>query len=350
MKRFNLFGPLAFAATSVSAAPASDNGSSAGPVSGLEHAESCQAQLRAWSSSKESYGSEYGTYSTSIFSSAITGFSREGYQTPTATSLITLCDGHARVVGQWTTHDGSSVPDTLAWTNTNKVFIPAPYSTPPPCTISPAECKLLYNSWTSHWNSITSANPDYTEGLLSPPCETSEAPQPSYSTNAAGEKCNNCLIAGRQIRLLYWPVTTIAGSGDLCGSKAETFTGTSTGPPRSIVTEGVTITSPTVGVSIGGLSRVDGCGTTVDHTIIPVMPDKVSSVNGARALFTHKPFNFADLNYHCMDAPDEEFVTTGTRTDCYREVPASAYFFGLANAAGANWDAPGAFANRTIWP
>lgn len=350
MRRFHNLVPLALAFNTVLGTPTGDNnGSSPTTGSGLEYAESCQARLFAWKSSKTSYGSKYGHHSTSLYSSEMTGVSYNN-KPPTATSLITLCDGHPRVVGQWTTHNNSGTPYTTAWTNTNPVFITAPYPTPKPCSISPDDCKLLYSSWTSHWNSITSASPNYEEGLLSPPCESPEPPLPSYSTNAEGGQCDNCLIAGAKIRLMYWPVTTVAGSGDLCSEKAETVTGSATGPPRSIVTEGITITSPTVGVSIGGLSRVDGCGTTVDHTIIPVMPGDVSSVNGARALFTHKPFNFADLNYKCLGAPDDDFVTTGTRTDCYQEVPASAYFFGLANAGGANWYDPHAFTNKTIWP
>lgn len=317
--------------------------------SGLAYAESCQSQLFAWSSSQISFGSAYGHVSTSIFSSEMSVVSYEP-ESPTATSLITLCDGHARVVGQWTTHNASSATYNYQWTNSNPVTIPAPYPTPQPCSISPGDCKLLWSSWTSHWNSITLNTPDYTEGLASPPCNTSTAPEPSYSTNADGKQCNNCLIAGNEIRLLYWPVTTVAGSGDLCSKSAETFTAAQTGPPRSLVTEGITITSPTIAISIGGLSRVDDCGTTVPHTIIPVLPEDVTSVEGARALFTHKPFNFADLNYKCLDAPNSDFISTGTRTDCYREVPASAYFLGFQNAAGANWLDPNAFANRTIWP
>ena len=351
MQRF-LFGIL-FVAGRAWGAPADKNGSSQDNTpatgSGLEYAESCQARLFAWRKSSTSFGSEYGHTSTSIFSSEMSVVSHEP-ETPTVTSMITLCDGHPRVVGQWTTHNGSSTTYNYQWTNSNPTFIMAPYPTPKPCSISPDDCSLLYSSWTSHWNSLTKASPDYSEGLLDPPCTTHERPEPSYSTNAQGKQCDNCQIAGHQIRLLYWPVTTYDGSGDLCGKTAETVTADPTGPPRTIVTEGITITSPTVGISIADLSRVDDCGTTVKSTIIPVLPEAVSSVEGARALFTHRPFNFADLNYKCLDDPDKDFVTTGTRTDCYREVPASAYFFGHANAAGVDWAMPGAFDNRTIWP
>ena len=122
------------------------------------------------------------------------------------------------------------------------------------------------------------------------------------------------------------------------------------GPNQSII-EGLTITRPSVDISVGGFSRVDKCGTTVAHTIIPVAPKDVSSVNGARALFTHKPFNFADLNYKCLSEPDAIYaITRADQNDCYQEVPASAYFFGYANAAGVDWCMPNAFANSTIWP
>ena len=313
---------------------------------GHAYAESCQAALRSWSSSSSSYGRENGQTSTSYFSSSMTMHSIITGSTK-VTSLITLCDGHPRVVGQITTGSEETSFYETTWTNTNPTFVFASYPTPAPCSISPEDCEWLYSSWTSHYYTMTKGL--HFGGLLEPPCTTKTSSY-SYSTDSKGHVCDNCQVIGSKIRLLYWPVTTNVGSGNLCSNPAETLSAKPTGNgPNTFVTEGITITSPTVAVSIGGLSRVDQCGTTVQNTIIPVLPEDVSSVEGARALFTHRPFNFANLNYRCMSDSDAIYVTTSGRDDCYQEVPASAYFHGYANAAGAEWWSPQAFANSTIW-
>jgi hypothetical protein len=314
--------------------------------SGYAFAESCQADLWSWSTASSSYGREHGHRSTSYYTSSMTGTSIIPGSTK-VTSLVTLCDGHARVVGQVSYGSSESSRYETTWTNTNPTFVFASYPTPKPCSISPGDCKLLYSSWTSRYNTMTKN--DHSEGLLDPPC-TTPVSSLSYSTEN-GHVCDNCQLIGSKIRLLYWPVITKAGSGNLCNKTAETISATPTGDgPNTFATLGITLTSPTVAVSIGGLSRVDQCGTTVANTIIPVLPQDVSSVEGARALFTHMPFNFANLNYKCLSDLDTIYFATSNRTDCYQEVPASAYFYGEANAAGEEWWSPKIFANSTIWP
>ena len=313
---------------------------------GYAFAESCQAELWRWSSASSSYGREYGHRSTSYYTSSMTGKSIIPGSTK-VTSLVTLCDGHPRVVGQVSYGPSETRKYETTWTNTNPTFVFASYTTPAPCSLGSDDCKLLYSSWTSHYNAMTKG--PHFNGLLDPPC-TSAVSNFSYSTEN-GHVCDNCQLIGSKIRLLYWPVTTNAGSGNLCNKAAETISATPTADrPNTFATLGITLTSPTVAVSIGGLSRVDQCGTTVAITIIPVLPEDVSSVEGARALFTHRPFNFANLNYKCLSDPDVIYFATSDRTDCYQEVPASAYFYGLANAAGLGWWSPKVFANSTIWP
>lgn len=81
------------------------------------------------------------------------------------------------------------------------------------------------------------------------------------------------------------------------------------------------------------MSRVDGCGTTINHTIIPVRPEEVTSVRGFRALFSHHRFNFADLDYYCMDTnTTNATIADGLGDSCYQQVPADVYFGGLNNA------------------
>ena len=78
---------------------------------------------------------------------------------------------------------------------------------------------------------------------------------------------------------------------------------------------------------------MDGCGVTINHTIIPVHPDQVSTVRGYRALFSHHRFNFADLNYWCEDTnTTNATIAEGQGDSCYQQVPAAAYFGGLNNA------------------
>lgn len=165
-----------------------------------------------------------------------------------------------------------------------------------------------------------------------PLCTVTPSSSISYSSNSRGQTCDNCLIAASTARVMFWPVTTASG-GNLCNNTASTITASPTGPPNSFVTEGITITSPTVAVSLGFMSRVDGCGTTINHTIIPVHPDQVSSVRGYRALFSHHRFNFADLNYWCGDTnTTNSTIADGQGDSCYQQVPAAAYFGGLNNA------------------
>lgn len=344
---FALVDGAALNANNVSTTLTASQSSQSSNGSGLAYAESCQAKLFAWSKASSNYGSEHGHNSTSLYSSHLTVKSVVS-ATSRASSIIRLCDGYPRVVGRVSSSNGSTITSDYTWTNTNPTFVPASYPTPAPCSINAQDCESLWSSMSAHYD--PKATGSHGNVFQNPPCTTRSANQ-SYSTNSHGGNCDNCQVIGSQIRLLYWPVITKPGSGNLCNKTAETVTAAPTGDgPNVFVTDGITITSPSVAVSIGGVSRVDGCGPTIANTIIPVPPEAVSSVRGARALFTHEPFNFADLNYKCLSDPDKVYVTTANRDDCYQEVPASAYFYGYQNAAGVDWYNANAFANSTIWP
>jgi len=297
---------------------------------GQEYASSCASALETWSSSSFDWQWKNAQITTSTFSSGFT----EELQLPgttKVTSLLTLCDGHPRVVGYTSVSTPGLSTSTVAWTNTITETNPNfAYPTPPPCSIQPDDCKTLsssYNVWLSSqlkkYGMATGAGPL---------CTVTPSSSYSYSTNTRGQTCDNCLIAASTARVMFWPVTTASG-GNLCNNTASTITASPTGPPNSFVTEGITITSPTVAVSLGFMSRVDGCGTTINHTIIPVHPDQVSSVRGYRALFSHHRFNFADLNYWCGDTnTTNATIAEGQGDSCYQQVPAAAYFGGLNNA------------------
>ncbi|KAK6437241.1 hypothetical protein LTR95_006571 [Oleoguttula sp. CCFEE 5521] len=303
----------------------------AAPVStgtGLAYASSCDSALSVWTSNSVSWRWASGQRETSTLASAIT-YDLEAPGTTRVTSVITLCDGYPRVVGRTTAKAGHTYTKTDSWTNTITATLqPEATYLPPPCSIQPDDCAALSSAWDS---SLSAA------GFLDsgpPMCTVTPTTSISYSTGSAGRTCDNCMIVASTARLLYWPVTTVEGSGDLCNKSASTITPAPvTTAPNSFVTNGMTITSPSVAISFGHMSRVDGCGGTINATIVPVNPSEVTSVRGFRALFQHYRFNFADLNYHCFSTNSTNYtIADGGGDDCYQQVPAAAYFGGLNNA------------------
>jgi hypothetical protein len=316
---------------------------------GQEYASSCASALSTWSSSSFSWQWANAIVTTSTFSSGFTE-TLEKPGTTKVTSLVTLCDGHPRVVGYTSVSTAGDSTSTVTWTNTITQSLPNyAYPTPPPCSIQPSDCKTLsrsYESWLSKQLAVSGF-----ATVPAPMCTIEPSSSYSYSTNKGGQTCDNCMIAASTARVMFWPVTTAAG-GNLCNKTGATITASPTGPPNSFVTEGITITSPTVAVSLAYMSRVDGCGTTINHTIIQVHPDQVSSVRGFRALFSHHRFNFADLNYFCENTnTTTAIIAEGQGDSCYQQVPAEAYFGGL-NVAVVYDQAPFrnlSKADMTIW-
>lgn len=88
----------------------------------------------------------------------------------------------------------------------------------------------------------------------------------------------------------------------------------------------ITITSPMVAISLSSISRYDGCGPTLDHTILTVPPEQVNSVRGARAAYAPLPFNYADLNWMCPSSNGTYTVQDVQGENCYQNVPAAAYW------------------------
>ncbi|KAM0724016.1 hypothetical protein Q7P37_001007 [Cladosporium fusiforme] len=297
---------------------------------GSEYASKCADALQTWSSASLDYLYDAASLTTYTFQSAFTE-TLQKHGTTEVTSVITLCDGHPRVVGHTSTSQGAKYTTTAAWTNTiTETQRNSAFPTPPPCSIQPSDCKTLSSSFEASVSSAIEKNGFATGG--GPLCTVEPSVSYSYSTNDKGRACDQCMIHASTARVMFWPVTTASG-GNLCNKTASTITASHTGPPNSFITDGITITSPTVAVSLGFVSRVDGCGPTVDHTIIPVRPEEVTSVRGFRALFSHHRFNFADLNYFCEDTGTTNSTLDEAHADsCYQQVPAAAYFGGLNNA------------------
>nr|POE99417.1 hypothetical protein CFP56_52809 [Quercus suber] len=290
--------------------------------SGLAYAISCQSQLWAWSISSQEYASSNAVTTTSTFDFTYT-YTLGGSVAIFATRLTTLCDGNPRVVGQaslstapirfTTSTDAGTYPHRILATD---------FPVPVPCSINPTDCAGLFSIYT---NDAARSGLSRSSQFLDvyPSCTTS---QPTTSTGSAGQLCDECYVEANAARLLYWPVTT---SRNLCSSNVTQEWKRTADTPKSFVTAGITITSPSVGISLGGVSRLDGCGSTVASTIIVVPPEAVSSVRGARALYAYHPFDFEDLNWICQ-APNSTTSTIQQEggDDCYQDVPLLAYFGG----------------------
>ncbi|KAK5679729.1 hypothetical protein LTS10_007677 [Elasticomyces elasticus] len=287
-----------------------------------QQAASCSAEYEAFASSYTSYERYQGHNTTVKTTFVYTITSLAAPPARTATSLTTLCDGYARVVGRAPIYNASASLVTSAQTyNYTASASPTTYPGPSPtCTVAPDDCDLLWSSWSSGYKLVESATTAYSYPLA-----------PACTFAGLEPTCDACQIVAGSARLLYWPVTTVPGSGDLCNKTAETITATPTGPPRTFVTSGITITSPTVGISFGGMSRIDGCGTTIKDTIIPVRPEEIATVRGYHSFFSHWQFNFADLNYICTSNASSE-IPMEERDDCYLAVPANAYLAGTQEA------------------
>lgn len=130
--------------------------------------------------------------------------------------------------------------------------------------------------------------------------------------------------------MIYWPVRTPSGSDNLCNTNISTIPVSAGKTPRSAVYEGLTITSPTVAMSLSSIEA--GCGTTIDSTIILVPPEQVTSIIGVRAEFGDFPFEFANLNWRCQAPGSTNYtIEDSGGDDCYQEVPALAYMDGPIN-------------------
>ncbi|KAK4561696.1 hypothetical protein LTR86_004375 [Recurvomyces mirabilis] len=310
---------------------------------GFDYASSCNAASYSYSSASSAYGNDhyYNVTNTTTFEYTYT--TAPAPPSSHATRLTNLCDGYPRVVGKATISNASSRVVTSATTYPVTYSVAATdYPSPSPsCYIGISDCSLLWSSYSTSLSSAAAQTDGYYDNP--PLCETNTATTTSATT------CTDCQIVAASARLLYWPVTTVPGTGDLCNQTAETITKTPTVPLSSFVTAGITITSPTVALSFGGLQRLDDCGATTD-TVVAVNPDEVVTVRGYHALFSHYSFNYADLNYRCASNTSN---TSGTpdweRDDCYQAVPADAYFGGLQEASN-NYMRQNGTEGLTIWP
>jgi hypothetical protein len=166
---------------------------------GLEYASKCQDALSTWSKSSFWYGWDDAIVGTSTVSSGFTETHRLAGSTK-VTSVITLCDGHPRVVGRTSVSTGNLTTSTAAWTNTyTESKFNSAYPTPAPCSIQPDDCKALSSDYNSKVTSLISR---YGQATIQPPvCTITPSSSYSYSTDEAnGKTCDNCQIAASTAR------------------------------------------------------------------------------------------------------------------------------------------------------
>lgn len=296
-----------------------------GTGSGSEYAQSCQSALWEWHKASATYGISHTVPSLVTAASYVPA-------TPhvSASSVITLCDGYARAVGNASYIKTQSSNDSTTYT----VHGAAPYPTPAPCSISPSDCANLYSSYSKATAALV---PGVNTTVSAPPCNTNGSHSIPFSTTSCSYG-GVVGVRGASVQLLYWPVRTADNPEYFCSSHSPygsskpnpmTLTRTPTGSgPNTFVTGSLTITSPTIALSYSDLSRIDGCGPTIEHTIITMKPEELSSVRGARALYDLYPFNFGDLNWMCPSSSNTSSFTVQdvAGPNCYQNVPAQAYW------------------------
>ncbi|KAH9839627.1 cell wall protein DAN4-like, partial [Teratosphaeria destructans] len=305
--------------------------------SGLDYASSCLASSQSFWSARAAFESSeqnvIGTIPTPEISPFLVTATQYNVETCSGvTRLTTLCDGHPRVVGDASCSAGVEGYTASGTTTYWEVPIPSSYpGTMTSCSVEPADCQELYTLSPS----LVFNSTDYLSW-----CSFTPSPTTTYATNSLGSPCQNCAIRANSARLLYWPVRTpsVSGPDHLCATTpVNVIGGTRTGSgPNTFVTDGVTITSPSVAISLADVSRADGCFQTISSTIIVVPSNELSSARGARALYTWAPFDYQDLNYRCQRPDSDQYIVQDEPgPDCYQEVPATAYF--AARMAFDDW-------------
>ncbi|KAK3659353.1 hypothetical protein LTR56_001243 [Elasticomyces elasticus] len=321
---------------------------------------SCAQVLSSYSSASVSWSQDqsntddYTYWVTATITDPATTYVIPAYQ-PAQTT--TLCDGNPRAMGRASITGNTTV--TLAQMTTVEIQSSqgAPYpSSKPSCSINLEECQALYELNSTYViitemegasvcdpGSITASPSD---PLTSFGEETFGQENPTATPTASSGTCNDCMIVAAEAQILYWPVRTQVGLGQLCDTTDQPLlptydpvNATISGPPSStFVTAGVTITSPSVGIALTSVSRKDGCYGTVATTVIPMDPDSVVSLRGdLGGGYVYYPFQYSDLLYNCKGSNGSVYQADGPGEDCWPIVPSSVYFQAPTTYAWANY-------------
>lgn len=127
-------------------------------------------------------------------------------------------------------------------------------------------------------------NPGYTATFLTgptPTCRynyvawTADGTLAHLNSQIITMTCGQCSLHGGEVQLYWWPSTSTASAG------TKTRLSSSLEPPMTTVVDGITLTSPTVYVSLHNLSASDSCsvvGSTITSTLIAMDPTDISTL------------------------------------------------------------------------
>lgn len=215
----------------------------------------CVASLSAYTSSSIAYEE---SYTVKVVSTSAYNYQKAD------PAVTTLCDGYPRVISSL-----ASTTETYDPPLTETIY--SDYTEPTPtCTVAPSALPSDLDTYT--------------------PCT---AGIPGY-----------CFIyGGVNVKVYYWPVSTV--SGDFCSQDGSTVFAEPTSPPQpdSVVVDDHTFVSPTPYISLeNAYAQLHGerrqrtrCGTRgYADVVVPLTADSFSSVRWGSD--DEYKFNFADFN------------------------------------------------------
>ncbi|KAK7512704.1 hypothetical protein IWZ03DRAFT_361942 [Phyllosticta citriasiana] len=293
---YSIWEPSDYAPTSTNTVPPS----SISVAPSLSSASSC---LSSW----DVYEEGYSTYTTDTSIPAQTTVTLTSVKNAAPTSLHTLCDGVPRApsgVSEYRTFN-KTITTASAFSGVTNASTNTVTATPT-CSVGGDQCFALGSDF-SWYTTMKSPH----DNLINPdvgPCKNFQY-------------CDRCQVRARSVELFYWPVTT---GSPLCNTTATapaTATAKSTITPApyanisTIVTRGVTMTSPSVYLSFDYLVGIGGelvnhqtqiCGQTTSRLIVAIPPESLSSIRtvgrsansdgGYAYVSVTSSFDYADLN------------------------------------------------------
>ncbi|QIX01448.1 hypothetical protein AMS68_006965 [Peltaster fructicola] len=232
--------------------------------SGNDTSEDCQPLLVSWSLLTSSLYKDMLTLTTTWARKQITVTVEHG-----PLDVYTTIDGFAHARGSRNitstslyTYSESSVYLVRTTTKEGPHNISLPPR--PTCTIDYSSCATLYSTYRQHlgldvtehvpWTDLDSPN--------SPRCIQTDAVATCIS-RANPKSLSTCVVSGNKVDLYYWPVET-GRAKESALLADEGITAPPSTAPRTFVTKGITMTSPSVYLSFDTLHAAGAGGVWID--------------------------------------------------------------------------------------
>ena len=249
-----------------------------------------QACLNSWS--------RYSSVSASLWSKSYTTTltSTQIFSTFPAVSTSTFCDNIPRLLGRQYSEYITQWYPTTTYTTWSSMTSPTPT-----CTVNEGECAKLKSTWDMAHGTETSVS----EFLL--PCTT--------YTPCSSDPTGPCSIAGNSVKIYYWPTPA---AQPLCPQNSTLFSTsrptpgpTTAKPPVVKVIDGLTVTSPSIYISIPTLRGqfrgqptylFTGCGSQLTSLTLSISPSPISTVTRIKGprrptFGSPSPFALETLNW-----------------------------------------------------